>query len=674
MNQIFRPAVWLMSRLSFSGKFLTISFAIMILVIGLLFSTFRQFEENRSAAHAELRGVAALRPVLQVISMAQAHRGISSAALGGDKTMGTVLVDQTRETETSFAKATTALGEGHFSNELGQRWTQLSNDWKALSDGGMQMAQTPNFAAHTQLIEGLQNFISVLTEESLLILDPEAETYFNIVLASQHVPGLTERLGRIRGTGAGFLASKQMTDLQITQFTTFLGGLDAKLADFNEGLAHALRNSKQNEDVLKAAQTALRSEVLAIKSAAEKEIIQQSLSMPAKEYFDLVTAPIKRLNELNDKSILSGIESALTSRARRYDVQFALLAGAAMLFCLACFYLFVGFYVSLNNALRALVASSKRVAAGELSERVYIDSHDEFAVVGREFNLMVDAFGKTVAEVQKSAGQVSDAASQLASSAVQLSQSSGHQNEAASHMAAAVEQMTVSIAEVSQYAVNAEGHASQSRELSGRGHDTVTQSVREIEGVADMVTETATRIRELGDESMRIGRMVDVIKEIADQTNLLALNAAIEAARAGETGRGFAVVADEVRKLAERSARATEEIGSVINSIQQSTERAVEAMEAGVRKVHESVETTSHAGKAMQSIRDGSDKVREVIAEISAALREQSSVSTEVARNVERVAAMADENHDAVADATRTAAQLRELSQQMLSVVRRFRV
>ncbi|MEC5387642.1 methyl-accepting chemotaxis protein [Uliginosibacterium sp. H3] len=674
MNRFFGPAMWLMSRLSFSGKFFTISTAIMVLVAGLLLSTFQQFQANRSAAHAELRGVAVLRPLLKAVSMTQAHRGMSSVALGGDKAMRDSLAEQTKLTDAAFDVVAKALGEADFGDELGKHWGQLSGDWKSLRDGGMQMAQTPNFAAHTKLIDGLQIFISMLTEEFALILDPEAETYFDIVLASQHVPALTERLGRIRGMGAGFLASKQMTDLQITQFTTFLGGLDAKLADFDDGLNHALRNAKQGTSALKDAQSSLGGEVAAIRAAAEKQIIQQSLSMPAKEYFDLVTLPIKRLNELNDKTILVDIENALASRTRHYDIQFAALSGLTLLFVLGCFYLFVGFYLSLNGALRALVASSKRVAAGNLSERVNIDSKDELAVVGSEFNLMVDAFGKTVTEVQRSANAVSDSAGHLANSATQLSQSSGQQNDAASHMAAAVEEMTVSIAEVSQYAVNAEGHASESREFSSRGQEAVARSVHEIEGVANLVTETAVQIRALGAESARIGHMVDVIKEIADQTNLLALNAAIEAARAGESGCGFAVVADEVRKLAERSARATEEIGAVIGSIQQSTVRAVEAMESGVGKVHESVATTAHAGSAMQSIREGSDKVREVIAEISAALREQSTVSSEVARNVERVAAMADENHGAVADATRTATQLRELSQHMLSVVRRFQI
>ncbi|MFT3734585.1 MAG: methyl-accepting chemotaxis protein [Rhodocyclaceae bacterium] len=663
-----------MSRLSFSAKFVTISVAILLLVSGLLLATFQQFQSNRSAAHSELRGVSVLRPLLKALSLSQQHRGTASAALGGDATMRAAMSDKTRETDVAMSAVSEALAAAGFGSELDKRWGQVVADWSSLRDTGMQMAQTPNFTAHTALIQNLQSFISELTETSKLILDPEAETYFSIVLASEHVPRLTERLGRIRGMGSGFLASKSMTELQVAQFTGFLGGMEAKLADFDEGLKHALRNSTRNQGVLQEAQKGLEGEIRELKSVAERQIVQQSFAMEPKEYFDLASRPIKRLNELNDKTILADIESTLQSRARWYDAKFVLLSVLTVAVGLLCLFLFVGFYMALSSALRALVSSTQKVAAGNLAERVQIDSRDEFALVGQEFNLMVEAFGRTVIEVQGNANRVTEAAEHLASAATHVAAGSEKQSEAASRMAAAVEELTVSIGEVSQYAVNAEGYATKSRDLSVSGFDTVNRSVSDIGSVAELVTQSAERIRELGEESQRIGQMVDVIKEIADQTNLLALNAAIEAARAGETGRGFAVVADEVRKLAERAARATEEIGGVIGSIQQSTERAVAAMEGGVRKVHESVETTTQAGKVMQRIREDSDSVREVVAGISAALREQGTVSTEVARNVEQVATMADDNHTAIADTTRTAADLRELSRKMLTTVRRFKV
>jgi len=216
--------------------------------------------------------------------------------------------------------------------------------------------------------------------------------------------------------------------------------------------------------------------------------------------------------------------------------------------------------------------------------------------------------------------------------------------------------------------------SSRAGELSADGSRVVGSVVREIEQIAEVVNQSATIIGELGASSERISAIVNVIKEIADQTNLLALNAAIEAARAGESGRGFAVVADEVRKLAERTARSTQEISTMITAIQSGTHDAVASMDQGVNRVAEGVALATRAGESIREIGENARQVVAKVADISAALREQSTASTEIAQNVDRVARMAEENHAAVAGNAATAAQLESLSESLESTVRRFRL
>ncbi|MDR1855170.1 MAG: methyl-accepting chemotaxis protein [Azoarcus sp.] len=170
-------------------------------------------------------------------------------------------------------------------------------------------------------------------------------------------------------------------------------------------------------------------------------------------------------------------------------------------------------------------------------------------------------------------------------------------------------------------------------------------------------------ILELGEESKQITSVVNVIKEVADQTNLLALNAAIEAARAGEQGRGFAVVADEVRKLAERTAQSTVDISAMVDKIQNSAKGAVDTMQQVVSQVEEGKTLAQEAGECMVSIQQGSEKVSNAVVDISNALREQSRASQDIAKHVESVAQMSDENQVAAQETLSNARHAEELAQ-----------
>ena len=241
-------------------------------------------------------------------------------------------------------------------------------------------------------------------------------------------------------------------------------------------------------------------------------------------------------------------------------------------------------------------------------------------------------------------------------------------------MAATVEQLTVSINHVADNAKEAHGLSSDSGRQSAEGGAVIQETLASMQRIADTVQGAAAQIAELGQHSDQISSIVNVIKEIADQTNLLALNAAIEAARAGEQGRGFAVVADEVRLLAQRTANSTQEIAEMIKKIQNGTRNAVGNMEVGVQQVSSGVEQASQAGDAIVSIREASGRVVGVVEQISLALREQTVASQDVARNVERIAQMSQQNSEAVADTSRTALALQQLALSLEKQVASFRL
>ena len=329
---------------------------------------------------------------------------------------------------------------------------------------------------------------------------------------------------------------------------------------------------------------------------------------------------------------------------------------------------------SIAGRLQPVVDVARSIAEGRLDTRIERAGRDEIGVLLDAFATMQERLREMIGQIRSGAEQLVGAAQNISSAASQLSVSTQEQSHAASSMAATVEELTVSINHVADNANEAHSLSSESGRQSSEGGTVIQHTLSSMQRIADTVQGAAAQIGELGQHSDQISSIVNVIKEIADQTNLLALNAAIEAARAGEQGRGFAVVADEVRLLAQRTANSTQEIAEMIKKIQNGTRNAVGNMEVGVQQVSSGVEQASQAGNAIVSIREASGRVVGVVDQISLALREQTVASQDVARNVERIAQMSQQNSEAVADTSRTAQALQQLALSLGKQVASFRL
>jgi len=265
--------------------------------------------------------------------------------------------------------------------------------------------------------------------------------------------------------------------------------------------------------------------------------------------------------------------------------------------------------------------------------------------------------------VRASAGHIHRAADDMASGSTRIAEASRQQSEDSASLAAAIEQMTTSIDHIADRAQEARQLTQDAAGKADRGGSIIMQTVEGIRLIAEDVRQASAQIDALRGQGEAIASVVGVIRGIAEQTNLLALNAAIEAARAGESGRGFAVVADEVRKLAERTQSSTGEIAGIIQTIEQGTVAAVDGMARLIERVDHQAGDAAQAGESIQDIRQGNQAVMEQVSDIAAAIAEQSKASNDMARRVEGIAAMTEQNASGADGAAGTAHSLRSETQ-----------
>ncbi len=332
--------------------------------------------------------------------------------------------------------------------------------------------------------------------------------------------------------------------------------------------------------------------------------------------------------------------------------------------------------VLLTRPLNNLIAMVKDVATGDgdLTKRLNLTRGDEIGALAHWFDIFMGNLHKIIGEVSGSTRQVAAAATQIAASSEQMAAGLSRQTQQAAQVSAAIEEMSATVTEVAGKSSEASHAAQASNKDAAKGGDVVRQTVEEMRGIADQVTQSAQAVSELGRKGEQIGQIISVINDIADQTNLLALNAAIEAARAGEHGRGFAVVADEVRKLAERTTTATKEVAQSIGEIQSETGVAVERIETGSKRVSRGVDLANSAGEALSRIVASSDSMASMVQSIASASEEQAAASQEIAKSIEAINAVTRESTEGASQASKAAADLSNQAEKLQSLVSRFKL
>lgn len=337
--------------------------------------------------------------------------------------------------------------------------------------------------------------------------------------------------------------------------------------------------------------------------------------------------------------------------------------------------------LGINSTLDSVVAPIKeasqvlnKISEGDLTVQMSGDYAGDFQIIKHDINQLARKMNDALSDVANAVDATASASNQISSSSEEMAAGAQEQSSQTTEVAGAVEQMTRTIIGTTKSAASVAEAAKNTNKIARDGGIIVLETIEGMNQIAEVVKKSADTVQTLGKSSNQIGEIVQVINDIADQTNLLALNAAIEAARAGEQGRGFAVVADEVRKLAERTTKATKEIGIMISTIQKDTSEAVESMYKGTAEVEKGKTAASKAGDALKSIISGTEGLLDMVKQVAATTEEQSGAAEQISRNIEGINNVTHETAQGIQQIAHASEDLSNLTVKLQELISQFRI
>jgi twitching motility protein PilJ len=326
-----------------------------------------------------------------------------------------------------------------------------------------------------------------------------------------------------------------------------------------------------------------------------------------------------------------------------------------------------------QEAILRLLNEMGNLADGDLTVQASV-TEDVTGAIADSINFTIEELRTLVKGINSATDQVTQATQDAQAISHRLFEASQRQSREIQQASASVLQMAQSIEEVSASAVQSARVAQQSLAAAEKGGQAVQNQISGMHEIRSQIQDTSKRIKRLGESSLEIGEIVELISDITEQTNVLALNAAIQAASAGEAGRGFTVVAEEVQRLAERSGEATKQIEAIVKTIQSDTQDAVAAMEKSTVGVVEGTKLSDAAGQALEEIRRVSGELAALIGGISQQTQKQSDSVSDVTRGMQGILRITEETTEGTKQTNVSIAQLTRLAAELRSSVAGFKV
>jgi len=532
-----------------------------------------------------------------------------------------------------------------------------------------------------KVLEQLYSIEDNADDTSTLILDfaymDEVKSSPELTKAAEVANTLETRLMSLLNVGAGYVKTKNLVraDTIGNEVNIVVDQIKETVAEIQNAAGSADTSGTLNEiyqmtsaitDVVTSSTGLLQSQITMLNKqnlATEENIASEANIKQATEKLDVL------LNQADNKASAAKklVENAISSG----NFSTILIAIISVLIASVIAYFGVRAIIGPLHKVNEML---NIVSSGDLTRRLDDSSDDEFGMLAKNCNNLIDSLKTLISGISSRSTQLAAASEETSAVTLQTTGSIQEQKSQIAQVATATTEMHSTSILVSQSAEdtlreiqNADEEAEKVKAISEENKRTIEVLARDVEEAADV-------INKLHQDSASIGGILDVIRGVADQTNLLALNAAIEAARAGEQGRGFAVVADEVRTLASRTQKSTQEINSMIEVLQAGAEKAVSVMNQGKEQTSVCVAQTEKATHALQLITDAVHRARDVSSQIAQSAKEQNIVSLEVSEKLENIVNIAEETSVGAHQTSESSHEVAQLAEELQSSVQQFKV
>ncbi|MFY3773700.1 methyl-accepting chemotaxis protein [Marinobacter salsuginis] len=501
-------------------------------------------------------------------------------------------------------------------------------------------------------------------------------------IAETYLPSVSEILNGDRDLYQAMVAQMAFVD---AQFNNEEG--EDYLASFDENAGQALERFNQAvarlegtgaSDVARGFDSAYErwlssaQRVLELAETGDPEQARSLAASETNELFDNLRSYFDEVGAHADAQAQIRAGEA-SSEGQSSSVTILLITVVAILISIGLFALFLKMIVASISALRDQLDNIAQ-GEGDLTQRIPVEMDDDLGKLAKSFNLVLENLQSMIGSIQQLTRELGTGASDLARAAKDNNDGVTRQTDSISMVATAINEMQSAIEEVAGNASRAAEITREAEEKGKNGARIIRSSSEQVHRLAAQISKAVEVIRKLSDDSDNITSVLDVIRGIAEQTNLLALNAAIEAARAGEQGRGFAVVADEVRTLAQRTGQSTEDIQTMITTLQTGVADIVSVMETGSKEASETEKLATNAESELKAILEAMANIADVNTSVASATEEQTQVVDEINRSITEINDLATESANRSRDIDGISESLEGYARELESQTGRFRV